>query len=139
LAWTEADKAQLRHYLGFAALFLQADSRLEVAITSVQSLGDNGTRPDNSTELQIRGWLASLARVEQRLAELWEVAEGLKVDELGVDPFRGMALLRSEGRRLVGSIARALSTAPRHDVFSAAEPNPDGSTFEQVDGGTYRW
>jgi hypothetical protein len=139
VAWTEADHAEIRHYLGFAALFLQADSRLETAIGSVQSKADGGTREDNSTELQIRRWIAGLARIEQRLADIWEVAEGEKVEELGVDPYRGMALLRAEGRRLVGNIARVLSTSPRHDVFSAAEPNPHGSTFPEVDGGTYRW
>ena len=139
MAWTEADRAVLRHYMGFAAIFLQADPRLELAITSVQAKADGGTRPDNSTELQIRGWLAGLARIEQRLADLWEIAEGLKVESLGVDPYRGMALLRAEGRRLVGSIARALSTAPRHDVFSAAQPNPHGTTFPQVDDGEVPW
>ena len=63
MAWAEADRAVIRHYLGFSALFLQADPRLEAAIGAVQSLADGGTRPDNSTELQIRGWLAKLAVV----------------------------------------------------------------------------
>ena len=36
--------------------------------------------------------------VEARLEELWDEAEALKVDELGVDPMRAMALIRSEGR-----------------------------------------
>ena len=134
MAWTESDRATLRHYLGFAALFHQADPRLELAITSVQSKADGGVRPDNSTELLIRGWLAQLARLERRFEELWDEAEALKLDSLGVDPYRALVMLRSEGRRVVGNIARALSTSPRHDVFSEATPNPDGSPFTDING-----
>src|ERR1700691_4744565 len=112
MAWTEADRAVIRSYLGFPALFLQADPRLESARESGQSEGDGGTLPDNSTELQIRGWLTQLTAIEARLESLWDEAEALKVDELGVDPMRALALLRSEGRRLVGRIARALGTSP---------------------------
>ncbi len=139
MAWTEADRAAIRSYLGFPALFLQADPRLEAAMTAVQSEADRGVRPDGSTETQIRGWLVQLAKVESRLEELWDEAEALKVDELGVDPMRAMALLRAEGRRVVGRIARALGTAPRHDVFSGAEPNPHGSPYADIDDGEKPW
>jgi hypothetical protein len=108
-------------------------------MTSVLAIADHGTRPDNSTELQIRGWLAQLAKIESRLQDLWDEAEALKVDELGVDPMRAMALLRSEGRRIVGRVARALGTAPRHDVFSGAEPNPHGSPYTAIDNGDLPW
>jgi hypothetical protein len=139
MAWTESDRATLRHYLGFSALFLQADPRLELAITSVQSKADGGTRPDDSTERLIRGWLAQLARLEKRFEELWDEAEALKLDSLGVDPYRALVMLRSEGRRIVAGIARALGTAPRHDVFSEAAPNPDGSSFPHIDDGDAPW
>jgi hypothetical protein len=139
VAWTETDRATIRSYLGFPALFLQADPRLEVAITSVQAKAEGGVRPDNSTEVQIRGWLGQLAKIESRLEELWDEAEALKVDELGIDPMRALALLRAEGRRLVGRIARALGTAPRHDVFSGAEPNPHGSPYPEIDDGEKPW
>jgi hypothetical protein len=139
MSWTEADRALLRHYMGFGAIFLQADPRLEAALTAVQSAADGGTRPDDSTERLIRGWLAGLARIERRLQELWTEAEALKVDDLGVDPYRGLALVRSEGRRIVGNIARALGTAPRHDVFSSMPPNPDGSPYPAIDAGRYPW
>ena len=139
MAWTEADRAVIRSYLGFPALFLQADPRLESAMQSVQSEADGGTRPDNSTELQMRGWLAQLAAIEARLESLWDEAEALKVDELGVDPMRALALLRSEGRRIVGRIARALGTSPRHDVFTGAEPNPHGSPYPDIDDGEKPW
>jgi hypothetical protein len=121
--------------LGFSGIFLQADPRLETALTSVLARADGGTRPDDSTETQIRGWLTQLAHVESRLEELWDEAEALKLDSLGVDPYRAVVLMRSEGRRVVGNIARALATAPRHDVFSEPETNPHGSPFPDIDDG----
>ena len=139
MAWSEADRATIRSYLGFPALFLQADPRLEAAMTAVLAEADHGTRPDNSTELQIRGWLTQLAAIEARLESLWDEAEALQVDELGVDPMRAMVLLRSEGRRIVGRIARALGTAPRHDVFTGAEANPHGSPYPDIDDGEKPW
>jgi hypothetical protein len=139
MAWTEADRVAIRSYLGFADLFLQADPRLESAITSVQSRTDGGTRPDGSAEAHIRRWLAQLARIETRLEEIWEEAEAGKIDELGVDAYRGMALLRSEGRRLVGRLARALATAPVADAFAPAPVDPDGSTFPLIDNGSLPW
>ncbi|HEY1697978.1 MAG TPA: hypothetical protein VGG39_37720 [Polyangiaceae bacterium] len=139
MAWTEADRATIRSYLGFPALFLQADPRLEAAMTAVLAIADNGTRPDNSTELQIRGWLAQLASIETRLESLWDEAEALKVDELGVDPMRAMVMLRAEGRRIVGRVARALGTSPRHDVFTGAEPKPHGSPYPDIDDGELPW
>lgn len=139
MAWTEADRVAIRSYLGFADLFLQADPRLEQAMSSVQAKPEGGTRPDDSAERQIRGWLAQLARIETRLEELWEEAEAGHVDELGVDPYRGMALLRAEGRRLVGRLARALATTPHADAFSAAPVDPDGPTFPSIDNGSKPW
>jgi hypothetical protein len=140
LAWTEADRAQIRHYLGFSAIFLQADPRLEQAVTSVQSEAvPGGTRPDDSTERQIRRWLAQLEKIERRLEEVWDEAEALRVSDLGVDPFRAVALLRSEGRRVVAGIARALATRPVHDVFSSAAPDADGPTFPEIDSGRVAW
>jgi hypothetical protein len=122
MAWTESDRAILRHYLGFSALFLQADPRLELAITSVQSKADGGVRPDDSTERLIRGWLAQLARLERRFEELWDEAEALKLDSLGVDPYRALSMLRSEGRRVVGNVARSVTVRPRTSARAQRPP-----------------
>jgi hypothetical protein len=82
MAWTEADRVQIRHYLGFADLFLQADPRLEQAIASVQARAEGGTRPDDSAERQLRGWLGQLARLEARFEEVWDEAEALEMSDL---------------------------------------------------------
>lgn len=122
MAWTEADRVKIRHYLGFAAIFHQADPRLESAITAVQSVADGGARPDDSTEQHIRRILADLDIVETRLKALWSQMQAAVIDELRVDAGRAAAMLRSEGRRLVHGIAAALSTSPRRDIFSPSPP-----------------
>lgn len=138
-AWTEAERANIRHYLGFSAIFLQADPRLETAMTSVLAVADGGTRPDSSTQTQIQGWLTKLATVDQRLEDLWIQAQATGVDEVKVNPAVGMSLLRKEGRRLVNNISRALSTTPRADIYSSAPANPHGSPFGWVESGPFRW
>jgi hypothetical protein len=129
----ESDRVILRDMLGFSALFLQADPRLEFAITNVQSITDGGTRPDNSTELAIRGYMNDYANVCSNLVNLWSKALATQVDEIKIDCYRGMALLRSEGRRTVGRVARALGANPRFDIFSTPEYNPHDSPFTVPD------
>lgn len=140
MAWTESDRVTIRHYLGFAAIYTQADPRLENALTAIQAVSDGGTRPDNSSELQVRGWLADLILIETNLRNLWNKAMALTVDELKVDPVRGMQMLRMEGRRLVTNLATILSTRPRRDVFSSLSPNFSGDAYEDLflgDAGRY--
>lgn len=129
--FTESDRVSLRGYLGYSALFLQADPRLELAITTVQSIADGGTRPDSTTETAIKAIVTQLQTLETRLSDLWIQMQATAVDEVKVSPLRGMMGLRMEGRRLVHKLARHLDTAPRSDVFSSVEPNPSGYAFPQ--------
>jgi hypothetical protein len=138
MAFAEADRVAIRHALGFGALFLQADPRLENAITSVQSVADGGTRPTNDTELAIKATLASIATLEVNLQSLWAQAHVSSVDEIKLDPYRGRALLCQEGRRLVRSLEAALSTTKRRDIFGAGASNPTGDSFADVLTGK-RW
>jgi len=55
MAFSETDRTWIRRYLGYSGIWLQAEPRLENAITAVQSLADNGTRPDASTENNVKG------------------------------------------------------------------------------------
>lgn len=127
--FTESDRVQIRQFLGYAALFLQADPRLELAITTVQSIADGGSRPDSSTETQIKAIVTDLQTIELRLKDLWIQAQAGAVDEVKVSPARGMAMLRMEGRRCVHKLARCLDTYPRSDIFSSATPDPGGYPF----------
>lgn len=127
MAWTESDRVQMRHFLGYSATFTQVDPRLESAITSTQSIVDGGQRPDSSTETAMRGVIADLQSIEAKLRTLWPLMHGLAVDETRADPVRGAMMLRSEGWRLACSLARFLDTRPIANVFSSAvRPSPDG-------------
>ncbi len=120
MAFTETERVQIRRWLGFPAIFQQADPILESAITAVQSTADGGARPDNSTELAIRGYLTELGTLETKWKDLYDQMQAFKLNNLTVDPLRGLAGIRQLGRQYVGHIADALSTKPRRDVFSGA-------------------
>lgn len=119
MAFAETDRVQIRRWLGFSAIYLQADPKLENAIVAVQSTADGGSRPDSSTETAVKGYLTELTTIETKWKALYDEVEAYKVDELVVDPARGAAVLKSFGRMYVGHIADALSTKPRRDVFCA--------------------
>jgi hypothetical protein len=129
--------------LGFSAIWLQADSRTEAAITSVQAIAERGgTRPDNSSELAIRSYMLDYANVCTNLQSLWNKALATQVDTIKIDTLRAMSLLRSEGRRTVGRVARTLGVTPRFDVFSTPAYNPtDSNPFtirdEDFPGGSF--
>lgn len=87
-------------------------------MTAIQSRVDGGSFPDSSTEEAIRGHLASLNTLEKAMQDLWSQAQALDADGLKIDVARAMAVLRSEGRRLVGYLADALDVSPLRDVFA---------------------
>lgn len=131
MAFSESDRVAIRRYLGFAAIFLQADPRLESAITAVQSIADGGSRPDSSSETAIKGYLTDLASIEAKLKAAWDCLGLGQVNKIVVDPGRALLLLRSEGRRLVGYLADALSTRPVRDVFSSPSILEGTETFSR--------
>jgi hypothetical protein len=122
MAFTESNRVDIRRLLGFSANFVQADPRLENAITSVQAISDGGTRPDNSTELAVKSFVTSLQTLETKLASFWDTATVGSVDEIKIDAARGSFFLRSEGRRLVTNLSVLLGLrGPRRDIFSASD------------------
>jgi hypothetical protein len=121
MAFSEADRVQIRRYLGFPAIYVTADPRLESAITAVQSVADGGSRPNNTTELAVQGYLAKLATVETRIEDLFIQMQVGTVDEVEIDAPRGLLGLRSIGRQYVGHIADTFAMKPARDVFSAPE------------------
>ncbi len=131
MAWTEEERTRIRHALGFGAIFLQAYPLLENAMTAVQSVDEGGSRPDRSTEDQIRGWLDDIDRIEDRMRGLESKHLANVVDgDTKIDSARALAVLRQEGRRYVNYISTALATYPRRDIFSSAPPNPSGPPFD---------
>jgi hypothetical protein len=125
MAWTEADRVQIRQYTGASALFVQSWPALENAITSIQSQADGGQRPDNSTETLIRGYLTSLAAIDVQLQQDSQLLMVSHADEADVDYLRKQAGLQKLGRMWVHRLCRALAfQGPLVDVFSGGSTVP---------------
>lgn len=120
MAFLEADRVQIRIYVGYSATFLQADPRLESAITYCQSTSDGGSRPDNSTELAIRQVIAQLQSVDQQITNLQPLYGALGVGTIKIDVARQNAMLRKDGRALVHRLCRFFDVAPYSDIFGSA-------------------
>jgi hypothetical protein len=130
MAWTQQERAWWRHFLGFSAIFKQADPRLENAVTAISSIADGGTQPDSTTENYARTIIQDALAVEALLKNLWLQMQVSKSSGGNVlDALRGMMGLRQEGRRIVNSLSAIISTNPRRDVFSAAYVNSDGDAY----------
>ena len=138
MAFVENDRVAIRHFLCFSAIFLQADPRLENAITAVQATVDGGTRPTSDTETAIKAIIVSLQTLETTLSSLWVQAQVSSVDEVKIDAYRGRALLCQEGRRLVRGLEAALGTHKRGDIFGSGASNPTGDAFADIETGK-RW
>lgn len=122
-AYAESDRVQIRIYVGYSAIFLQADPRLENAITATLATTDGGTRPDNSTQTAVMGYITQLQGIDQNLTNLNALMGAGAVDEIRIDPAREMARLRMEGRRLVHRLCRFFDVQPYSDIFSTAPPD----------------
>lgn len=135
VAFTEADRVEIRRYLGFGDLYLQQDPRLENAITSAQSTAiAGGTRPTDDAANAIKGVLYGYTTVNGRYieglqdiqADISQLARQQGALSAGgdrgakLDSAREHARLRMRGRELVHQLARMLDTYPRSDIFSAA-------------------
>ena len=120
MAFTEADRVNIRIYLGFGSLFLQADSRLESAISAIQSVADGGTRPTSDAETSLKAILTKLQAIDNNIDSLAVQQGATAVDEIKVDAARELARLRMVGRSYVNRMALMLDTFPRADVFSSA-------------------
>jgi len=133
MAWIEADRVQVRMWLGYSDQFLQADPRLENALTNIQCISDGGTRPNPSpsaAETQARVILANLTSIDAAMMNLQQFAGATKVDggDATVDAAREDARLRALGRMWVHRLARMFDTLPISDIYSTA---PDGDEWRR--------
>lgn len=117
----EIDRVYIRQYLGYADLWLQADPRLESAITCLQPVTDpGGTRPDASAENLVRATIARLIATDASIDALDDLVGTTKTDESEGNPAREDMRLRRKGRMLVYRLAKMLDTEPRGDVFGSS-------------------
>lgn len=123
-ALTDAQRAQIRFYLGWPSRFHQIDSGLEQAMSAIDMGDDESyaviTRAFTHTDGP--GLLASLKDVD---AKLLTADDSLEVEQVGTIKLNlrdKVALLRSKGRQFAGRLAALLSVELRHDVFAGRGP-----------------
>jgi hypothetical protein len=162
--YSEQDRTLIRRFLGFSAIFLQADSRLEVAIGATQSIADGGARPDSNTENFIKGLIYGTAQqpggavtqgpvaqnitfampaevgllaIKQAIDGLIPIAFVISADKMdaNIDPGRAMKILRGLGREKVTQMCTMLATERRKDIFDEGGENPKGDTFYNLPDG----
>lgn len=132
----ESDRVQIRTYLGFSALWLQADPRLESAITNIQAVADGGTRPDTSSEVQAKSLVTKLQGIDTAIDTLVIQQGATRVqNQVSLDSAREMIRLRSLGRQYVHRLARMFDTLPRADVYSMAPDDAPGGLVPLPFGG----
>ena len=109
MAFTEAQRATIRLYLGWPARFRSTHNELEQAMTAVGEVAE-----DSANLLAI---LPKIAAIDTRLAS---AMGGSKVDQAGsiiLKADNGTSILRREGRRLVRQLSAILACPAGSDFF----------------------
>ena len=138
MSFSQLDRAYIRRFLGYGAIFLQAFPLVENAATAVQSLADGGTQPDSTSENMIKAWIygsaavtgtagvtpggasttgttfsqpaiRGLLQIEQAIAFQDALIGAVEAEgDAKMDSYREIARLRSEGQRICNQIAFTL-------------------------------
>lgn len=109
MAFMDAQKAQIRRYLGFPDVFRYANTRLESAMDVV------GGRAE--VQAQVETDLAAIAAVESKLTEALTSAGIKKVDEVEFFEAGQRKALRDEGRRMCGRLSITMGVPLAADAF----------------------
>ncbi len=131
MAFTDAEKTDIRAALGWPARFHQHDSRLEHAMIALDSLPDH--------ETQIRNLLVCVADVKLALKDSWKRLKATKVGTIELSTLKEeMAGLRWEGRRFTGEISSILGVPVWYDIFGSGRGRDRGfGGFGYWDGGNF--
>ena len=127
MAFTDAERDKIRTYMGVPRLYISSNSFLEQAMTSVQSIADNGSAPDSSIEEAIRGIIQTIDNIEGSLTQIESQYVNLAVHEVPASLSNGATLkqdysaairrLRMEGTHQIQKIAIRLGIQPIRPYF----------------------
>jgi hypothetical protein len=140
MALTAQNKADIRTYLGWSARFHQTDSRLEQAMSALETEPEHEKWITNTLAPvagEPRGILAELVAIDAKLDDAHNRLKALKVGSIDLPIRNEINTLRSEGRRHVSRMATILGVEVRHDVYSGA-PNRNRAAYGGLaNGGNY--
>jgi hypothetical protein len=121
--FSEAQKNDIRRWMGASHIFTQMWPKLENAMTMIYATSDNGSQIDDSAVILVQGWLTQLDTLEQ--AEL-NLSIQMAIVEAGTDKVKldaagnGLYGLRKIMRRYIGHMSDIFSCKPLRDVFEPA-------------------
>lgn len=129
MAFTGAEKVQIRMYTGWGNRFTATDDALENALYTTEN--------DPDVQALVRELLTQLVRVDTAIT----AAEGrLKAAVVGSIKLNDMELdqLRGRGRQFVGRLCRAIGVEARGDAFDPSLPTHRETTWGPSGGGNYQ-
>lgn len=133
-AWTDAERAQIREYIGYSAQFHQFDPTVENAITAVQAVADGGVLATSDTQTLIRSYMSQLASIDSQITNLLPLAfvNDAGDEKVNVKPMHAVRFLEQQGRKLITRLCIPLGLeGPRKDYYSSlpinTSPNPFSS------------
>lgn len=109
MAFSDAQRTQIRRYLGYSDLARQVDLRLEAAMDGVSPSGEG-----LAVEL-----LCRLDNIETKLQEVQGCLKVVRVEDVYLAHDRGVIALRQEGNRYVMQLSDLLYTKPRRMPFGS--------------------
>lgn len=120
MALSNADKAQVRYYLGYSGRFYQVTTVLEQAMIAIDTDADIVTL--------IQSILVTLADVDTRITDALSRLKALRLEGDAVLPGMGeIGGLRSHGRMYAGRMAAILGVPIVRNPFSTSNGGADPS------------
>ncbi len=133
MAFTDAQKAKIRRYLGYPDVFRYANTRLESAIDVV------GGRAE--VQALVEADLAALDTIDAKLSSVASSQGGLKrIDDIEFYEGQAVSQIRSDGRRMAGRLSITFGVPIEGDVFGSGGYTGDGwsGACHQYGGGMFR-
>jgi hypothetical protein len=128
MAFTDAQKAKIRRYLGYPDVFRYANSRLESAIDVI------GARAE--VQALVEADLTALEAIDAKLLTVASSQGGLKrIDDIEFYEGQAVSQIRSDGRRLAGRLSITFGVPLAGDVFGTAGYTGDEWSRGQTQNG----
>ena len=107
MALTDAQRAEVRRFLGYPDASAGLYSQLEGRMTAISAAG----------EATVVAVLTDLATLETKLKAIWSTAHVTRAEEVELASPSGMAALRQEGRRLCWALGQILGSSVERTPF----------------------
>jgi hypothetical protein len=131
MAFTNAEKASIRNFLGWNARWVQFDSALERAFAFVESASDGG---DTSSEDLARSLLASITSIQTEIDGTHPRFKATQVGTIKLNPAE-VAQLVDRGESYIGQLARVFGVPVYGRALRADLPTGGGGPWGPTGGG----